>query len=73
MRMIMMGTQEQQLQHDLLFHMQLLRAAKEALHSSSFILQVCFDHKPRIISKTNKDEPSLCSHPVTKHDFELHK
>eukprot|EP00064_Thunnus_orientalis_P002484 superscaffoldBa00000184_g2491 len=34
---------------------------------------VCFDHKPRIISKTNKDDPSLCSHPVTKHDFEDHK
>ncbi|CAG12227.1 unnamed protein product, partial [Tetraodon nigroviridis] len=38
-----------------------------------FLCGVCFDHKPRIISKTNKDEPSLCSHPVTKHDFELHK
>lgn len=37
------------------------------------VLQVCFDHKPRIISKTNKDEPSICSHPVTKHDFENHK
>jgi len=34
---------------------------------------VCFDHKPRIISKTNKDDLSLCSHPVTKHDFEDHK
>uniref|UniRef100_A0A7N6F857 C3H1-type domain-containing protein n=1 Tax=Anabas testudineus TaxID=64144 RepID=A0A7N6F857_ANATE len=38
-----------------------------------FLCGVCFDHKPRIISKTNKDEPSLCSHPVTKHDFEDHK
>lgn len=38
-----------------------------------FILQVCFDHKPRIISKTNKDDFSLCSHPVTKHVFEEHK
>ncbi|XP_020787737.1 zinc finger CCCH domain-containing protein 7A isoform X1 [Boleophthalmus pectinirostris] len=38
-----------------------------------FLCGVCFDHKPRIISKTNKDNPSLCSHPVTKHDFESNK
>uniref|UniRef100_A0A3Q4BXB5 C3H1-type domain-containing protein n=1 Tax=Mola mola TaxID=94237 RepID=A0A3Q4BXB5_MOLML len=38
-----------------------------------FLCGVCFDHKPRIISKTNKDDPSLCSHPVTKHAFEDHK
>lgn len=38
-----------------------------------FLCGVCFDHKPRIISKTNKDDASLCSHPVTKHDFEVHK
>ncbi|XP_061702167.1 zinc finger CCCH domain-containing protein 7A isoform X2 [Syngnathoides biaculeatus] len=38
-----------------------------------FLCGVCFDHKPRIISKTNKENPSLCSHPVTKHDFEKHK
>ncbi|KAM3597497.1 uncharacterized protein V6R79_005410 [Siganus canaliculatus] len=38
-----------------------------------FLCGVCFDHKPRIISKTNNDDPSLCSHPVTKHDFEDHK
>uniref|UniRef100_A0A8C6K882 Zinc finger CCCH-type containing 7A n=1 Tax=Nothobranchius furzeri TaxID=105023 RepID=A0A8C6K882_NOTFU len=38
-----------------------------------FLCGVCFDHKPRIISKTNKDDPSLCSHPVTKHNFEDHK
>ncbi|XP_037545056.1 zinc finger CCCH domain-containing protein 7A [Nematolebias whitei] len=38
-----------------------------------FLCGVCFDHKPRIISKTNKDDPSLCSHPVTKHHFEDHK
>ncbi|XP_068613168.1 zinc finger CCCH domain-containing protein 7A-like [Brachionichthys hirsutus] len=38
-----------------------------------FLCGVCFDHKPRIISKTNKDDPSRCSHPVTKHDFEDHK
>ncbi|XP_012713476.2 zinc finger CCCH domain-containing protein 7A isoform X1 [Fundulus heteroclitus] len=39
----------------------------------TFLCGVCFDHKPRIISKTNKDDSSLCSHPVTKHDFETHK
>ncbi|XP_030645891.1 zinc finger CCCH domain-containing protein 7A [Chanos chanos] len=38
-----------------------------------FLCEVCFDHKPRIISKTNKDNPSLCSHPVTKHAFEEKK
>ncbi|KAM9391853.1 zinc finger CCCH domain-containing protein 7A isoform 2-T2 [Pholidichthys leucotaenia] len=38
-----------------------------------FLCGVCFDHKPRIISKTNKDDPTLCSHPVTKHLFETHK
>lgn len=46
---------------------------KAAPRSRGFIFQVCFDHKPRIISQTNKDDPSLCSHPVTKHNFELHK
>ncbi|KAJ3601201.1 hypothetical protein NHX12_032174, partial [Muraenolepis orangiensis] len=34
---------------------------------------VCFDHKPRIISKASLDNPSLCSHPVTKHGFEDNK
>ncbi|XP_055046222.1 zinc finger CCCH domain-containing protein 7A [Misgurnus anguillicaudatus] len=38
-----------------------------------FLCEVCFDHKPRIISKTNKDNPGLCSHPVTKHAFEEKK
>uniref|UniRef100_A0A8C1WP71 Zinc finger CCCH-type containing 7A n=1 Tax=Cyprinus carpio TaxID=7962 RepID=A0A8C1WP71_CYPCA len=38
-----------------------------------FLCEVCFDHKPRIISKTNKDNTSLCSHPVTKHLFEEKK
>ncbi|XP_049601764.1 zinc finger CCCH domain-containing protein 7A [Syngnathus scovelli] len=38
-----------------------------------FLCGVCFDHKPRIISKTSRDNPTLCSHPVTKHDFEKHK
>ncbi|XP_077475382.1 zinc finger CCCH domain-containing protein 7A [Stigmatopora argus] len=38
-----------------------------------FLCEVCFDHKPRNISKTNKDDPSLCSHPEMKHDFEKQK
>ncbi|CAB1341767.1 unnamed protein product [Coregonus sp. 'balchen'] len=38
-----------------------------------FLCGVCFDHKPRIISKTNKDNPSLCSHLVTKHAFDDQK
>uniref|UniRef100_A0A672MTD5 Zinc finger CCCH domain-containing protein 7A-like n=1 Tax=Sinocyclocheilus grahami TaxID=75366 RepID=A0A672MTD5_SINGR len=38
-----------------------------------FLCEVCFDHKPRIISKTNKDNPGVCSHPVTKHAFEEKK
>uniref|UniRef100_A0AAR2IJJ2 C3H1-type domain-containing protein n=1 Tax=Pygocentrus nattereri TaxID=42514 RepID=A0AAR2IJJ2_PYGNA len=38
-----------------------------------FLCEVCFDHKPRIISKLNKDNPSLCSHSVTKHVFEENK
>ncbi|KAJ8344674.1 hypothetical protein SKAU_G00288670 [Synaphobranchus kaupii] len=35
-----------------------------------FLCGVCFDHKPRIISKRNKDSPTLCSHPISKHGFE---
>ncbi|XP_056434534.1 zinc finger CCCH domain-containing protein 7A [Gadus chalcogrammus] len=38
-----------------------------------FLCGVCFDHKPRIISKASQDSPSRCSHPVTKHDFEENK
>ncbi|XP_029432792.1 zinc finger CCCH domain-containing protein 7A [Rhinatrema bivittatum] len=38
-----------------------------------FLCEKCFDHKPRIISKENKDNPSYCSHPVSKHDFEDNK
>ncbi|XP_061905950.1 zinc finger CCCH domain-containing protein 7A isoform X1 [Entelurus aequoreus] len=38
-----------------------------------FLCGVCFDHKPRIISKKNKNDPSRCSHPETRHDFEKHK
>ncbi|KAJ8253690.1 hypothetical protein COCON_G00203020 [Conger conger] len=35
-----------------------------------FLCGVCFDHKPRIISNKNKDNPALCSHSVSKHSFE---
>ncbi|TRZ04278.1 hypothetical protein DNTS_003229 [Danionella cerebrum] len=38
-----------------------------------FLCEVCFDHKPRIISKSSTDNPNLCSHPVTKHAFEEQK
>ncbi|MGH0171378.1 UNVERIFIED_CONTAM: hypothetical protein FKN15_060947 [Acipenser sinensis] len=38
-----------------------------------FLCEVCFDHKPRIISKRKQDSPYYCSHPVTKHDFEENK
>uniref|UniRef100_A0A8C9TQ58 Zinc finger CCCH-type containing 7A n=1 Tax=Scleropages formosus TaxID=113540 RepID=A0A8C9TQ58_SCLFO len=38
-----------------------------------FLCGVCFDNKPRIISKTSKDNHLLCSHPVTKHTFEENK
>ncbi|XP_064170993.1 zinc finger CCCH domain-containing protein 7A [Anguilla rostrata] len=35
-----------------------------------FLCGECFDHKPRIISKRNKESPTLCSHSVSKHNFE---
>ncbi|XP_063790377.1 zinc finger CCCH domain-containing protein 7A [Pseudophryne corroboree] len=38
-----------------------------------FLCEKCFDHKPRIISQQNKDKPSTCSHPVSKHGFEENK
>ncbi|KAI1896185.1 hypothetical protein AGOR_G00092210 [Albula goreensis] len=38
-----------------------------------FLCEVCFDHKPRLISKINKDNPTLCAHSETKHDFEENK
>ncbi|XP_075035896.1 zinc finger CCCH domain-containing protein 7A [Mixophyes fleayi] len=38
-----------------------------------FLCEKCFDHKPRIISQQNKDNPSTCSHPVSKHGFEENK
>ncbi|XP_060028333.1 zinc finger CCCH domain-containing protein 7A isoform X2 [Erinaceus europaeus] len=38
-----------------------------------FLCEKCFDHKPRMISKRNKDNSTSCSHPVTKHEFEDNK
>ncbi|KAG9349847.1 hypothetical protein JZ751_026200 [Albula glossodonta] len=38
-----------------------------------FLCEVCFDHKPRLISKINKDNPTLCAHSETRHDFEENK
>ncbi|KAG8432927.1 hypothetical protein GDO86_017262 [Hymenochirus boettgeri] len=35
-----------------------------------FICGKCFDHKPRIISKENKDNGFFCSHPGFKHVFQ---
>uniref|UniRef100_A0A670Z9R4 Zinc finger CCCH-type containing 7A n=1 Tax=Pseudonaja textilis TaxID=8673 RepID=A0A670Z9R4_PSETE len=37
-----------------------------------FLCEKCFEHKPRIISKRNKDNSSSCSHPAM-HDFEENK
>ncbi|KAJ7306032.1 hypothetical protein JRQ81_010398 [Phrynocephalus forsythii] len=37
-----------------------------------FLCEKCFEHKPRIISKRNKDNSSTCSHPAM-HDFEENK
>ncbi|XP_062999631.1 zinc finger CCCH domain-containing protein 7A isoform X2 [Elgaria multicarinata webbii] len=37
-----------------------------------FLCEKCFEHKPRIISKRNKDNSSSCSHPAM-HDFEDNK
>uniref|UniRef100_A0A4W4HT91 C3H1-type domain-containing protein n=1 Tax=Electrophorus electricus TaxID=8005 RepID=A0A4W4HT91_ELEEL len=38
-----------------------------------FLCEMCFDTKPRIISKRCKENPSLCSNMVTQHPFERNK
>ncbi|CAH2306925.1 zinc finger CCCH domain-containing 7A [Pelobates cultripes] len=38
-----------------------------------FLCEKCFEHKPRIISKENKDSPQYCSHPALRHDFNDNK
>ncbi|KAL1778807.1 zinc finger protein CCCH domain-containing protein 7A [Sigmodon hispidus] len=46
---------------------------QEHLGEFTFLCEKCFDHKPRMISKRNKDNSTACSHPVTKHEFEDNK
>ncbi|PNJ03134.1 ZC3H7A isoform 3, partial [Pongo abelii] len=46
---------------------------QEHLGEFIFLCEKCFDHKPRMISKRNKDNSTACSHPVTKHEFEDNK
>ncbi|XP_004586820.2 zinc finger CCCH domain-containing protein 7A isoform X1 [Ochotona princeps] len=46
---------------------------QEHLGEFMFLCEKCFDHKPRMISKINKDNSTSCSHPVTKHEFEDNK
>ncbi|XP_006867273.1 PREDICTED: zinc finger CCCH domain-containing protein 7A [Chrysochloris asiatica] len=46
---------------------------QEHLGEFIFLCEKCFDHKPRMISKRNKDNSASCSHPVTKHEFEDNK
>ncbi|XP_042554182.1 zinc finger CCCH domain-containing protein 7A [Dipodomys spectabilis] len=46
---------------------------QEHLGEFIFLCEKCFDHKPRMISKRNKDNSSACSHPDTKHEFEDNK
>ncbi|XP_068100838.1 zinc finger CCCH domain-containing protein 7A [Hyperolius riggenbachi] len=38
-----------------------------------FLCEKCFDHKPRMISQQSKENPFICSHPVSKHSFEENK
>lgn len=44
-------------------------------HSGNFVFlcEKCFDHKPRMISQRNKENPFTCSHSVSKHSFEENK
>ncbi|XP_067912525.1 zinc finger CCCH domain-containing protein 7A isoform X2 [Heterodontus francisci] len=38
-----------------------------------FLCEICFDNKPRMIHKNNKDNQSYCSNPDAKHLFEQNK
>ncbi|XP_003477808.1 zinc finger CCCH domain-containing protein 7A isoform X1 [Cavia porcellus] len=49
-----------------------LKLLQEHVGEFIFLCERCFDHKPRMISKQNKDS-TACSHPVTKHEFEENK
>lgn len=50
-----------------------VRILQEHHGEFTFLCEKCFDHKPRMISKRNKDNSTACSHPVTKHEFEDNK
>ncbi|XP_054997461.1 zinc finger CCCH domain-containing protein 7B isoform X2 [Sorex araneus] len=39
----------------------------------TFLCEICFDSKPRIISKGTKDSPSVCSNLAAKHSFYSNK
>uniref|UniRef100_A0A8C0EBI0 Zinc finger CCCH-type containing 7B n=1 Tax=Bubo bubo TaxID=30461 RepID=A0A8C0EBI0_BUBBB len=39
----------------------------------TFLCEICFDSKPRIISKGTKDTPSVCSNLSAKHSFHDNK
>ncbi|XP_048465352.1 zinc finger CCCH domain-containing protein 7A isoform X3 [Rhincodon typus] len=38
-----------------------------------FLCEICFDNKPRMIHKNNKDNQAYCSNPDAKHLFEQNK
>ncbi|XP_056143694.1 zinc finger CCCH domain-containing protein 7B-like [Lampris incognitus] len=38
-----------------------------------FLCQLCYDNKPRIISKQSQENPTMCSNPYTRHMFEANK
>ncbi|XP_043943032.1 zinc finger CCCH domain-containing protein 7B [Protopterus annectens] len=38
-----------------------------------FLCELCFDSKPRLISKKNQDTPAICSNAAVKHIFEESK
>nr|BBG62345.1 zinc finger CCCH type containing 7 A [Tokudaia muenninki] len=50
-----------------------VKILQDHLGEFTFLCEKCFDHKPRMISKRNKDNSTACSHPVTKHEFEDNK
>ena len=54
-------------------HLTVFKLLQEHLGEFIFLCEKCFDHKPRMISKRNKDNSTSCSHPVTKHEFEDNK
>uniref|UniRef100_H9H6Y7 C3H1-type domain-containing protein n=1 Tax=Monodelphis domestica TaxID=13616 RepID=H9H6Y7_MONDO len=39
----------------------------------TFLCEICFDSKPRIISKGTKDSPAVCSNLAAKHSFHDNK